>query len=78
MYILEYLVDEAYENTTSNTVAVSASVDALKAEATKDNEVYDQKWSEYTVNGGHTCYKLILADSDYRTISYCITEVKLV
>ncbi len=77
MYILKHIVSIRYENDSILTMAVSESIDSLKALATEQSDVFDQQWEDSTVDN-YLASELIIEDNDESYISYTITNIELV
>jgi len=80
MYILQsyYVEPYAYEASIIDVIAVSESIETLKALAIESKDVYDQQWSSYSVND-REYYELITSLPDsYTETGFTITPVKMV
>ena len=78
MYILQSYYMEPYEASDINIIAVSESVEALKALAVESDEVFDQQWVSYLANTGESWELTTSETNEYYDSGFIITPVKMV
>lgn len=81
MYQLVHMAYMRYENSDSNTIAVSDNIEALKAIALEDSNIYDQQWNDLELVVERTTYGDIHGDDDsevHSEVVYYILPIRVV
>ena len=76
MYILQSYYIEEYEPSDISVIAISESLEALKALAIESNTVFDQQWSK---SQNSEYYELTTSlPNEYPETGFMITPVKMI